>query len=403
MPSVGRRTTRAAVTEVTRRGRDLLFDVLESEGVEHIFGNPGTTELPLMDALAARTTPAYVLALQEAIAVGMADGYAQATNRPAFLNLHTSAGLGNAIGNLTNARANGVGLVVTAGQQDRRHLRDDPMLSGDLVALARPVSKWSEQVNTVEDLPYLLRRAFKDAATPPRGPVFLSIPMDLFDVETDAELPPRSPVALASVAGGLSELADLLAVPPGELAIVAGDDVHDSPGGLEALAAVAEALGAPVFGAPLHGRLVFPPRHPLWAGALPPVASMIAERLKGFRRVLVIGAQAFMVYPWSPGSPVPSGTELLHLAPDAAQVGRAHPVVWGACGRPGRQPRGAADPARSPPRPARHPGRSQSRGRGWSSPLRRARSTRRDGIGPLRVFPPSPNGCGPRLGPCPPA
>lgn len=320
---------------MTRAGRDLLFDVLESEGVAHIFGNPGTTELPLMDALAARSHPEYVLALQEAIAVGMADGYSQATGRPAFLNLHTSAGLGNAIGNLTNARANGVGLVVTAGQQDRRHLRDDPMLSGDLVALARPVSKWAEQVNTVEDLPYLLRRAFKDAATPPRGPVFLSIPMDLFDVETDAEVPPRSSVSHQAVAGGLDDLAALLLLPPGEVAVVAGDDVHDSAGGLEALASVAEALGAPVFGAPLHGRLVFPPTHPLWQGALPPVASMIAERLKGYRRVLVVGSQAFMVYPWSPGSPMPSTTELLHLSPDSSQPGRAHPAAWGGTGDPG--------------------------------------------------------------------
>jgi benzoylformate decarboxylase len=321
---------------MSRPGRDLLFEVLESEGAEHIFGNPGTTELPLMDALAGRDTPAYVLALQEATAVGMADGYAQATGRPAFLNLHTSAGLGNAIGNLTNARSNGVGLVVTAGQQDRRHLAADPMLSGDLVALARPVSKWSEEVHSVDDLPVLLRRAFRDAATSPRGPVFLSIPMDLFDVESDAAVPAHSPLHRAPLAGGLDELARLLVeCEPGQLALVAADDVHDSPGGLDALAEVAEVLGAPVFGSPLHGRLVFPPTHPLWAGALPPMASMIAQRLEGFRRVLFVGAQAFMVYPWSAGSPVPGGTELLHLSPDPAQVARAHPVRWGAYGDPG--------------------------------------------------------------------
>src|SRR5687768_6369613 len=125
----------------TRRGRDVLLEVLESEGVEHIFGNPGTTELPLMDALAARERPHYVLALQEATAVAMADGYAQVTHRPAFLNLHTSAGLGNAIGNLTNAQANGTPLVVTAGNQDRRHLAHDPLLGGDLTGLARGASK----------------------------------------------------------------------------------------------------------------------------------------------------------------------------------------------------------------------------------------------------------------------
>src|SRR5438445_1507303 len=127
-------------------GRDVLLEVLRTEGVRHVFGNPGTTELPFIDALAdndaGRADLHYVLALQEATAVGMADGYAQATGRPAFLNLHTSAGLGNAIGNLTNAQSNRTPLVVTAGNADRRHLVADPLLSGDLVGLARGTVKW---------------------------------------------------------------------------------------------------------------------------------------------------------------------------------------------------------------------------------------------------------------------
>ncbi|HUR48060.1 MAG TPA: thiamine pyrophosphate-binding protein [Acidimicrobiales bacterium] len=317
-------------------GRDVLFEVLESEGVDHIFGNPGTTELPLMDALAMRDRPGYVLALQEATAVGMADGYAQATGRPAFLNLHTSAGLGNAIGNLTNAQANGVGLVVTAGQQDRRHLAHDPMLSGDLVALARPVSKWSDEIHSVDDLGLMLRRAFRDAGTAPRAPVFLSLPMDLLDDTTEVGTPPVSAVDHATVAGGLDQLAGLLLdTSPGKLCVVAADDVHDSPGGLEALIALAEGLAAPVFGSPLHGRLVFPPAHPLWQGALPPFASMIASRLEPFDRVLQVGGQAFRVYPYTPGSPLPASTELLHLSPDASQIGRAHPATLGVVGDPG--------------------------------------------------------------------
>src|SRR5579864_5833154 len=128
-----------------RRGVDVLLEVLASEGVEHVFGNPGTTELPFVDALAAHPELDYVLALQEATVVGMADGYAQATGRPAFVNVHTSAGLGNAIGNLTNARANGTPLVVTAGNADRRHLIADPLLSGDLVGLARGTVKWAHE------------------------------------------------------------------------------------------------------------------------------------------------------------------------------------------------------------------------------------------------------------------
>src|SRR4051812_49492750 len=125
-----------------------MLEVLRTEGVTHIFGNPGSTELPLIDALASVDDMQYVLALQEATAVAAADGYAQATGRPAFLNLHTSAGLGNAIGNLTNAQAMGTPLVVTAGQQHYGHIEADPLLAGDLVGLAAPVSKWAHEVRS---------------------------------------------------------------------------------------------------------------------------------------------------------------------------------------------------------------------------------------------------------------
>src|SRR5213595_416955 len=172
--------------------RDVFLDVLESEDVRHIFGNPGSTELPFIDALAGADDLHYVLCLQEASAVGMADGYAQATGRPAFLNLHTSAGLGNAIGNLTNARANGSPLVVTAGNADRRHLVADPLLSGDLVGLAGGVSKWGHEVRHSGELGTVLRRAFNDAANPPPGPVFVSIPQDVLDEEGEAPVPPKS-------------------------------------------------------------------------------------------------------------------------------------------------------------------------------------------------------------------
>ena len=161
--------------------RELLLEVLRTEGVRHIFGNPGSTELPLIDALAGADDLHYVLALQEATAVGIAEGYAQATGRPAFVNLHTSAGLGNAIGALTSAQANQTPLVVTAGQQDYRHIVTDPLLAGDLTGLARSVSKWVHEVRTAGELGTILRRAFHDAMSPPAGPVFVSIPMDLLE------------------------------------------------------------------------------------------------------------------------------------------------------------------------------------------------------------------------------
>jgi benzoylformate decarboxylase len=315
--------------------RDVLLEVLRSEGVTHLFGNPGSTELPLMDALAEAPDLQYVLALQEATAVGMADGYAQATGRPAFVNLHTSAGLGNAIGNLTNARANRAPLVVTAGQQDYRQIATDPLLSGPLVELAGGAVKWGHEVRTAEELGTIVRRAFHDAAVPPAGPVFAALPMDLLDHEVAAAPGPstRHPVGLAD---GLEELADLLGgTAVGRLALVAGDAVAAS-GAVASLVALAESLGAPVYGAPLHGQGVFPPAHPLFAGMLAPSASAIRGTLERFDRVLLIGEQAFMVYPYSPGPAVPPEVELLHLSPDPNQLGRTWPVRLGLAGDPRR-------------------------------------------------------------------
>jgi benzoylformate decarboxylase len=315
-------------------GRDVLLEVLRTEGVRHVFGNPGSTELPLIDALAAADDLHYVLALQEATAVGMADGYAQVTGRPAFLNLHTSAGLGNAIGNLTNAQANVTPLVVTAGQQHYGHIETDPLLAGDLVGLARPVSKWSHEVRTVRELGTMLRRAFHDAASPPAGPVFLSLPMSTLDEDGAPDAPPASTIVRAATAGGLDDLATLLtSVPMGSLAIVVGDEVPQS-GGVGALAAIAEVLGAPVYGSPLHSTGVFPPAHPLWAGMLPLSASAVRAALARYSLVFLVGGRAFMAYPYTDGPALPDGTALVHLSPDAGQIGRSHPVQLGVVGDP---------------------------------------------------------------------
>jgi benzoylformate decarboxylase len=316
------------------QARDVLLEVLRTEGVTHLFGNPGSTELPLIDALAEADDLHYVLGLQEATVVGMADGYAQATGRPAFVNLHTSAGLGNAIGNLTNAHANRSPLVVTAGQQDYRHIATDPLLSGPLVELAGGTVKWAHEVRTSAELGTILRRAFHDAAAPPAGPVFAALPMNLLDESVDDGAPPASVIRPVGTAGGLEELADLLCQPGvGRVGLVVGDAVA-AAGAVHAAVELAEALGAPVHGAPLHGRGVFPPAHPLWQGMLNPAAAAIHGVLERYDRVLLVGEQAFMVYPYTPGPAVPEKVELLHLSPDAAQLGRAWPVRLGVAGDP---------------------------------------------------------------------
>jgi len=313
-------------------GRRVLLEVLRSESVTQCFGNPGTTELPFVDALADEQTLHYVLALQENVAVAMADGYAQASGRPSFVNLHTVAGLGGGLGNLTNAMANRTPMVVTAGQQDRRHLLAEPILSGDLTGLAAAATKWQHEVRHLGELATVLRRAFLSAATPPAGPVFVSIPMDVLDETGDVDVPPRSQVEQGAVAGGLEELAGLLAeAAPNDVALVVGDEIA-AGGALAEVVALAETLGARVYGVPLYSNLNFPTDHPLWSGMLNFTAAGVAGTLSRFRRIFVIGAKAFLVYPWTPPSPLPPGSELLHLAADPALVGRDLPTRFGTVG-----------------------------------------------------------------------
>lgn len=307
-----------------RRGADVLLEILTSEGVEYIFGNPGTTELPLMDALLSAPAIKYVLALQEATAVAMADGYAQAARRPAFLNLHTAGGLGHGMGNLLNASASQTPLVVTAGQQDSRHTITDPLLFGDLVRIAQPAVKWAREVTTADQLPVLVRRAFHDANAAPTGPVFLSLPMDVMEELSTIGIAGRSRIDRRAVAGSLPELAQHLAsVKPGRLAIIAGDEIYASQAAAETVV-VAELLGAPVYGSSWPSRIPFPTSHPLWAGNLPTKAKGIAEILSNYDGIFALGGKSLITILYTEGSAVPEGCEVFQLSADVRDLGRTY-------------------------------------------------------------------------------
>src|SRR4051794_17458093 len=244
---------------------DAMLAILRDEGVTTVFGNPGTSELPFTDALSAVDDIEYVLGVHEGPLVGMAAGYARATRRPAFVSLHIAAGLANGLVGLLNASRSRTPLVVTAGQQDRRHLASDPMLSGDLVGLARAAVKQTFDVQHAHDLPIMLRRAFAAAVQPPAGPVFLSIPMDLLEEDGPIEPPgPKSTLAGLGVAAGVARAADLLAGAR-RPAVVAGDGVGRA-GAVAEMVALAEALGAVTFHQPMHDRVDFPTTHPLHGG-----------------------------------------------------------------------------------------------------------------------------------------
>lgn len=314
-----------------RRPALALLEILRGEGVDRVFGNPGTTELPFLAALMdAEDAPEYVLGIHEGAVVSMADGYARATGRPAFVSLHIAAGLANGLIGLLNARRSRTPLVVMAGQQDRRHLQQDPMLSGDLTGLAAPAVKATFDVQHARDLPLAVRRAFALAVRPPAGPVFLSVPMDLLTEDTEVEVPARTPTPRAGAAVGLDRAAVLLggAARP---VIVAGDGVGRE-NALPALVRAAEACGAPVHHQPMADFLDFPTTHALYAGMLPPRHEAIREALKPYDTVLIAGAHAFTPHHYSPGPPLPPGITVVQLDSDPDEIGRNFPADTGLVG-----------------------------------------------------------------------
>ena len=309
-----------------RRGGKLLLELLESEGVEYVFGNPGTTELPFIDALIECPTIKYIWGLQEASVVAMADGYAQAAKRPGFVNLHTAGGLGHGLGNLLNASVSGTPMVVTAGQQDSRHSITDPLLFGDLVRIATPAVKWAQEVQSPEHLPILIRRAFQDCAGVHPGPVFLSLPMDVMEELSTIPVPPCSTVDRRPVAGSLDLLADeLAAIKPGRMVIVAGDEISYHEAAAEVVE-LAEILGAPVYGSSWPAHIPYPTSHPLWAGNLPTKASEIAEAVRDFDCVFALGGKSFITILYTEGSALPEHCELFQLSIDGRDLGRSYPT-----------------------------------------------------------------------------
>jgi benzoylformate decarboxylase len=308
---------------MTRRARDVLIDILRDEGITHVFGNPGSTEMPLMDALVDAPDIRYVLGLQEATAVGMADGWALATGRAAFVNLHAMGGLGNAMGVLVASKASESPLVVTAGQQDTRHLMTEPWLSGDLVALAAPVTKWAKELRRGDDVGRALRRAFSLARTPPCGPVFLSLPMDILDQEVHGPTPPGSSPPRLGPSPDAARLADKLAVlDPDRVVVLLGDDL---PAAASAgIVAFAEAGGFPVWGTQLTSRAAFPSHHPCWAGVLKPDFADMRAHLQSVQAIVLVGGRAFVAYPYREAEPVPDGVAVMHIADNPEAFGREH-------------------------------------------------------------------------------
>jgi len=255
----------------------------------------------------------------------MADGYAQASGKPGFVNLHTAGGLGHGLGNLLNACASGTPLVVTAGQQDSRHAITDPLLQGDLVSIARPACKWAFELTSPDQIPILMHRAFQDCLATPRGPVFLSLPMDVMEATSSVRIPVTSHVDRRPVASSLPELAaELTAVAPGKVAIIAGDEISFNDAYKEVVR-LAELLAAPVFGSSWPAHIPYPTSHYLWQGNLPTQAVGIAEAMQGFDCVFALGGKSFITILYTEASALPEGCDLFQLSVDGRDLGRTFP------------------------------------------------------------------------------
>ena len=306
------------------RGREVFMNSLVAHGVRHIFGNPGTTESPLLDALVDYPSIEYITALHEGMAVGAASYYARITGRTPVVSLHVAPGLGNGIGMIYNALKGSAPVVITAGQQDTRMLRREPILSHDLAAMAAPVTKWSTEVRDADEMDEVMRRAFKIANDPPFGPVFVSLPINVMEQQTAnaAKAPGTSYRTGAPDPRGIADAAVLLKGASKPL-IVVGDEVARADA-IADLVALAERIGAPVWFEGIRGHASFPSAHPHARTALPFDAAAIRKTLGDADLVLLIGGAFFEEVWFSEGSPFPAGAKVVQVETSARPLAFNH-------------------------------------------------------------------------------
>ena len=315
-------------------GKRAFLEILKQEGVEVLFGNPGTTELPLMDAFAVENDIRYVLGLQESVVMAMADGYAQASGKLAVVNLHVTPGLGNAMGMLYDAQKAGSPILVTAGQHDQDFNRTEPILYADLPPIARPLVKWSDEIHRLQDLPLMVHRACKTALAPPTGPVFLSLPGDILKLEADIELgaPTRVATGVRGDREAIEAAARVLASAKRPV-IMAGDSVAQSRG-LAELVALAELIGAPVYAELIANSASFPSSHPLFRGAMARSQAAMRKIFDQYDVLLSVGADLFALSLPEDVQPVAPDLKIVQIDTDPWELGKNFPAEVAILGSP---------------------------------------------------------------------
>ena len=305
-------------------GRQAFLELLASEGVTHLFGNPGTTELPIMQAVPDYPQLKFVLGLQEAIVVAMADGFARASRSLTAANVHVAPGLGNAMGALYNAKFSGSPVILTAGQQEQGHGLLEPLLYEPLPPIAAPLVKWAVEVTRVEDLPRVMRRAAKVAMTRPMGPVFISLPGDILNAraELDLGMSVRIDDRVRPSDAAVDAMAAML-LSAKRPAIIAGQEIAIH-GAFAQAGEFAGLLGAAVFQEPIPYAASFPTAHPQFVGMLTRNQGQVHAALEPYDMVLCLGADLLRMSVYSPVEPLPAHVQVVHLSERSWELGKSY-------------------------------------------------------------------------------
>jgi benzoylformate decarboxylase len=303
-------------------GRSAFIALMKDEGITHLFGNPGTTELPIMHALVDHPDMTFVLALHEALVVSMADGFSRASGRLTACNVHVAPGLGNAMGSLFNAAFTSTPLILTAGQQEQGFGLMEPNLYGPLVQMAEPLVKWAVEVNRLADLPRIIRRAAKIATTPPTGPVFISLPGDILNQEDAIDLGQSARIVTRNVpaAEPIGQLADLILAAERPV-LVCGDELVRSDA-LKEAGLLAETLGAPAYQSSSSYGAHFLSEHPCYIGALPKLQKVTRQILEPHDLMIVLGSDVLRMAVYSPEDPMPAGLKHVQIGLDDREMGK---------------------------------------------------------------------------------
>jgi benzoylformate decarboxylase len=303
-------------------GRQAFIKLLLDEGVTHLFGNPGTTELAIMEAVPQFPELTYVLGLQESIVVGMADGFARASNQLVACNLHCAPGLGHAMGAIYNAKFSGSPLLITAGQYEVGYGLQEPLLYEPLVPIAAPLVKWAFEVTRIEDLPRVIRRAAKIARTPPMGPVFISLPGSVLDEEAEIEFgfPTMVDAGVRPSDRALQDIAKKLLAAKKPV-IVAGREIANADMFAEACE-LAELLGAAVYQESVPYNARYPSSHPTCMGDLTRNQKKVRQTLEQYDFLLCLGADLLRMSPMSTVEPLPPEMPVMHITEREWELGK---------------------------------------------------------------------------------